>query len=96
MAFLLMFYAIDNKNIPFCLLDSILWFVIAAIIITGIDIPYTLFNGTSGKTEKGIQTITGLIPLYYLFLLFGVIMTIMFVVFGFEEFVNYLKNKREG
>lgn len=91
---ILMLYAISERNIAFCFVSAILWLIIAVFMLQGIEIPYEMYNATSGNIETGVHTIrTNLDALSYLFMLFGLIMFILFVTFLLEFFMDYKKIK---
>lgn len=91
---LLMLYAIGERNIAFCLLSGSLWFTIAVLMLQGVEIPYEIFNATSGNIETGVHVIrTNLDPLSYLFMGIGALMFIVSVTFMLEFFTDYKKIK---
>ena len=89
---LLMIYAIDERRIAFCLLCSIMWLILALLLLQGIEIPYQLYNATATEIQTGVQTIrTNLDPLSYLFMALGAIMFVITVSFMLEAFGDYRK-----
>jgi formate hydrogenlyase subunit 3/multisubunit Na+/H+ antiporter MnhD subunit len=89
---ILMIYAISEKNLPFLLISAILWLILALFIIQGIEIPYEMYNATSGNIETGIHKIqTNLDPLSYLFTAIGLVMFIIFASFTIETMYDYKK-----
>lgn len=89
---ILMIYSIEERRIAFCLLTSILWLILALFTIQGIEIPYQMFNSTSGNIETGVHTIqTNLDPLSYVFMALGIIMFILTITFMLEGFKDYRK-----
>jgi formate hydrogenlyase subunit 3/multisubunit Na+/H+ antiporter MnhD subunit len=94
LAILLMFYAITERSSAFTILASVLWFIIALFVLQGIEIPYEMFNATSGNIETGVHNIqTNLSPLAYLFMGLGTIMFILFVTYTMETLSDYRKIK---
>ena len=103
LAILLMFYSINEKGIAFALIDSILWIILAMFLLQGIEIPYEMFNATSGNIETGVHYIGGgslmdplsssFVPLTYLFSLLGLIMFIVFVYLILETLYDAKKLK---
>ena len=61
-------------------MSILLWFLLAASI-QEIEIPYQMYNGTSGNIETGYHVFSSPISpfMVYLFMGFGAIMTIYFV-----------------
>lgn len=91
---LLMFYSIMEKHITFTVITTVMWFVLALFMLQGIEIPYEMFNATSGNIETGTHVVqTNLIPISYLFMGLGAIMFILFVVFSMETLSDYRKIK---
>lgn len=94
LAILLLFYSISERGIAFTLIDSLLWFILALFLLQGIEVPYEMFNSTSGNIETGVHVIrTNLDPLSYLFMGIGAIMFILFITFAMESFSDYKKIK---
>jgi formate hydrogenlyase subunit 3/multisubunit Na+/H+ antiporter MnhD subunit len=94
LAIILMLYSISERNISFCIIDAILWLILALFMLQGIEIPYEIFNATSGNIETGVHIIqNNLSPLSYLFTGLGAIMFILFVIFGLEYISEYNKMK---
>ena len=91
---LLMFYGIMERSPAFTILSAVLWLILAALLIQGIEIPYEIYNSTSGNIETGVHTIqTNLDPLAYLFMFLAVINFILFATFTLEAFTEYKKLK---
>ena len=89
---ILMIYSIEERRIAFTLLTSILWLTLALFTIQGIEIPYEMYNSTSGNIETGIHTIqTNLDPLSYVFMALAIIMFILTITFMLEGFKDYKK-----
>ena len=86
-----MIYSISERNIAFCLLCGSIWFVIAIFMTTGVEVPYELFNATSGNIETGTHIVAGLEQLSYLFMGLGAIMFIISVTFMLEFLTDYRK-----
>lgn len=83
---ILMFYAIQNRVPYVAILNATIWLVLGLFTLQGIDIPYEMYNPTTGLIETGVHTITSdtLNAFSYLFILLGVIMFIFFVTFTLE------------
>ena len=91
---IILFYGISEQSPTFCLIDTILWLILAVLLLQGIEIPYEMYNATSGNIETGVHTITtNLIPITYLFEGLAAIMFILFIVFTIEAFGDYKRNK---
>jgi formate hydrogenlyase subunit 3/multisubunit Na+/H+ antiporter MnhD subunit len=91
---LLMFYAISERSSAFTVIAATLWFILALFVLQGIEIPYEMYNATSGNIETNIHNIQeNLSPLAYLFMLFGTIMFILFVTYTMETLSDYRKIK---
>lgn len=91
---ILMIYSLRERSIALTLLTAILWLIMALFVLQGIEIPYQLFNSTSGNIETGIQTIqTNLDPLSYLFSGLGTVMFLLTITFLLEGFMDYRKIK---
>jgi len=56
-----------------------------------IEIPYQMYNATSGNIESGYHVFTSPISPFITYLLagFGVIMTIYLVAMVFDKYINY-------
>lgn len=94
-AIIVMLYAMVERSIIFIVLSSCLWIIIAALTIQGIEVPYQMFNATSGNIETGMQTVkTNLEPLAYFFGLLGIIMFIFFVTSTMETLGDYRRMKK--
>lgn len=67
-------------NTGFITMSIILWYLLAASIMQ-IEIPYQMYNGTSGNIETGYHTFSSPVSPYivYLFTAFGSIMMIYFI-----------------
>jgi len=92
LAIVLMIYSISERAIAFLLMDSILWLILGALLLQGVEVPYEMFNSTSGNIETGVHTITtNLDPLSYLLQGIAVIMFLLFIIFIVED---YLENRR--
>jgi len=67
-------------NSTLTMIGIVLWFVLAASIMQ-IEIPYQIYNSTSGNIETGYHMFTSPISPYlvYFFMLFGIIMMIYFL-----------------
>lgn len=91
---ILMIYSINERSIAFTFLTAVLWLILALFMLQGIEIPYEMFNVTSGNIETGIHKIqTNLDPLAYLFMGLGAIMFLLTVTFMLESFSDYRKIK---
>jgi hypothetical protein len=91
-AVILMLYCLIDFNPVFCIVDSIIWILLALFMLQGIETPYTMYNSSSGNIESGLQIVqTNLTPLAYVFMLLGVIMFIMFVTLSFQAFSSRKK-----
>lgn len=91
---ILMFYAITERHLSFTLLSAIIWLILALLTIQGIEVPYEMYNSTSGNIETGVHTIqTNLDPLAYLFMAIGIIMFILFFTFTLEAFQDLKRVK---
>ena len=89
---ILMVYAIEERRIAFCFLTAVLWLILALFLIQGIEVPYEMYNATSGHIETGVHTIqTNLSPLSYLFAGLAIIMFIVTITFILEGFTDYKK-----
>jgi uncharacterized membrane protein len=94
LAILLTIYGINERSIAFTLISAILWLIIALFMLQGIEVPYEMFNATSGNIETGVHVIqTNLDPLSYLFTGFGAILFILSITFMLEAFSDYRKIK---
>lgn len=97
LAILLLFYAISERGIAFTLMDSVLWLILGVLLLQGIEIPYEMFNATSGKIQTGMHNIYGatgnLEPISYLFMGIGTIMFILFISFILETLYDVKKLK---
>jgi len=81
-AFLFMYLAIELQNNTFwcstiILADTFIWFLLAASVLE-IEIPYEMYNATSGQIETGTHIWSSKIApaLVYFFMMFAVIMMI--------------------
>lgn len=93
-AIILLFYAITERSPAFCLLDAILWLILAVILLQGIETPYQMYNASSGNIETGVHTIKdNLIPITYLFEGVAIIMFILFITFAVETLSDHKRNK---
>lgn len=91
---ILMIYAIQDRRIAFTIASGIIWFTIALFILQGIELPYQMYNSTSGNIETGVHTIqTNLDPLAYLFMAFGLILFILSFTYMLESMTDYKKIK---
>ena len=94
LAILLLFYAISERGIAWTLMDSVLWLILGVLLLQGIEVPYEMFNATSGHIETGIHLIqNNLTPLSYLFMGIGLIMFILFISFILETLYDVKKLK---
>jgi len=94
LAILLMFYSITERSIAFTIMTAVLWLIIALFMLQGIEVPYEMFNATSGNIETGVHVIqTNLDPLSYLFMGLGVIMFLLSVTFMMESLSDSRKLK---
>lgn len=81
-------------NTTLCLTAVFLWLLLASSVLT-IEIPYTMYNSSSGNIENGIQ----LYYMYqgpsmvYLFSLFAIILFVYWVAYLFTYVVDRLKEK---
>jgi hypothetical protein len=93
-AIILLIYGLNERSSAFIFIDATLWFIIALFMLQGIEVPYEMYNATSGNIESGVHLIrTNLEPLAYLFMGLGAIMFILFVTFTLEIFTDYKKIK---
>ena len=91
---IVMFHAITERSIASAILSASLWLIISLFMLQGIEIPYEMFNATSGNIETGVHTIqTNLDPLAYLFMGLGAIMFILSVTLMMEALSDYKKIK---
>ena len=91
---LLTLYAVEEESTAFCIITAILWLITALLIIQGVEIPYEMYNASSGNIETGVHTIqTNLTPLSYLFMGFGAIMFVLSFSFAFTDFMEYKRTK---
>lgn len=94
-AIILMLYSIMERSPAFTIITAVLWLIIAAFMLQGVEVPYEMFNATSGNIESGVHNIqNNLIPLSYLFMGLGAIMFLLFVTFAMEMFTDYKKMRR--
>jgi formate hydrogenlyase subunit 3/multisubunit Na+/H+ antiporter MnhD subunit len=94
-AIILMLYSIMERSPAFSIMTSVLWLIIALFMLQGVEVPYEMFNATSGNIESGVHLIqTNLDPLSYLFMGLGAIMFLLFVTFAMEMFTDYKKMRR--
>lgn len=92
-AIILMLYSISERQLAFLIIGATLWFIIALFMLQGVEVPYEMFNATSGNIESGVHTIqTNLEPLAYLFMGLGTIMFLLFVTYSMEIFSSKKKN----
>ena len=91
-AIILMLYSITERSPAFVIITAILWLVIALFMLQGVEVPYQMYNATSGNIESGVHVIqTNLDPLAYLFMGIAAIMFILFVTFAMEMFTDHNK-----
>lgn len=91
-AIILMLYSIMERSPAFSIMTSVLWLIIALFMLQGVEVPYEMFNATSGNIESGVHNIqTNLDSLSYLFMGLGAIMFLLFVTFAMEMFTDYKK-----
>ena len=94
-AIILMFYSIGERSPAFIIIDAVLWLILALLILQGVELPYEMYNATSGNIEIGVHNIqANLQPLAYLFMGLGALMFILFVTVAMESFTDYKKNNR--
>lgn len=94
LAIILMVYSISERGIAWVLMDAIFWLILGVFLLQGIEVPYEMFNSTSGNIETGVHTITtNLDPLSYLFMGIAVIMFILFISFILETLYDVKKTK---
>ena len=87
---ILMIYGIKERGMAFTMLSGVIWLLIGLFVIQGVEMPYTMFNATSGNIETGVQTIqTNLDPLAYLFMAIGLIMFILSFTYMLESLSDY-------
>jgi formate hydrogenlyase subunit 3/multisubunit Na+/H+ antiporter MnhD subunit len=92
---ILLLYSIPEKNLPLLLISAITWLILALFLLQGIEIPYEMFNATSGNIETGIHKIqTNLDPLAYLLMALGLVTFIIFASFTIETMYDYNKIRR--
>jgi len=91
---ILMIYSLTERNIALVFLTAVLWLILALFILQGIEVPYEMYNASSGNIETGSHLYRDdLSPLSYLFSALGIIMFILFVTFTLEGFADYKKIK---
>ena len=89
---ILMLYATQERSIAYTLSAGIIWLILALFIVQGIEIPYEMYNATSGHIETGVHTIrTYLDPLSYLFGAFGLIMFVLGFTYMLEAMTDMKK-----
>jgi len=93
MAFMLMLFAISNRNNVLSIVDFMLWLILALIPLQGIEVPYQMYNATAGKIETGMQTIT--LNLMYISLVFMALAIVMFIFFMIYTFEYSFKTRYE-
>lgn len=94
---ILMLYSISERNIAFCVMTAMLWYLLALFILQGIEVPYEFYDTNTATVVEGVHLIqANLIYLSYLFVGMGSLMTILFVTFALEYLTDFknLKNKR--
>jgi len=76
----------------FVLLDTVIWFILAASILE-VEVPYEMYNATSGQIETGIHTVTSKVApeMVYFFQMMAVIMFVISVFISFMGISGYLK-----
>lgn len=88
----------DNAfwNISFITVGCVLWLILALSVME-IEIPYEFYNATSGNLETGYHLYTSPISPYltYLFLLFFILNLIYLIAMVFDKWYNY-KNWHGG
>jgi len=82
-ALIMTLIAYENSDSVFALIGSITWFV-AALGTLEIEIPYQMFNATSGVIETGTHVFENLWGISYLFMGLGVVTFIGFSVYTLE------------
>ena len=93
-AIILTLYSITERSIAFTLITAILWLIISLFMLQGIEVPYEMYNATSGNIETGVHKIqTNLDPLAYLFMGWGAIMFIISITFMMESLMDYKRTK---
>ena len=93
-AIILTLYSMAERSIAFTLITAILWLIIALFMLQGIEVPYEMYNSSSGNIETGVHTIrTNLDPLAYLFMGFGAIMFILTISFMMESLMDYKRTR---
>ena len=89
---ILMIYSIQERRIALVFTTAVIWLTLALFIIQGIEIPYEMYNATSGNIETGTHNIqTNLTPLAYLFIGFAVVMFSLFATYTLEAMYDYKK-----
>jgi len=98
-AILLLTLSLEHEKNPFWNLvaittDAALWFILALGVIE-IELPYQIYNSSSGNVEEGVHIFTSIYSIYisYVFMLFGVIMFIYLVVMIFDKYTSWVKGK---
>jgi formate hydrogenlyase subunit 3/multisubunit Na+/H+ antiporter MnhD subunit len=85
-AIILMIYSLEERRIALLMLDAGLWLIIALFMIQGVEIPYEMFNATSGNIQTGIHKIqTNLDVLAYVFMGLGLLMFIATITMALES-----------
>lgn len=93
-AIIMMIYSIMERSPAFVIITAVLWLIIALFMLQGIEVPYQMYNATSGNIESGMHNIqNNLIPLAYLFMGLGAIMFLLFVTFAMEAFTDYKRTR---
>jgi hypothetical protein len=82
--------------IMFLILDSIIWYLIAGAVIE-IEIPWQMFNGTSGNIETGVHMFTTKV-VYEVSLFCNMMGTLMMIygAYAVFELFRELYNERTG
>lgn len=76
---IMMLLAYLHRDPVFALISSITW-VVSGLGSLEIEVPYQMYNVSSQQIETGIQTIESLSGIGLLFMGFGVVMFVSFVI----------------
>ena len=102
LAFMLMLLGIDKfkeKNylwsFTFTLVSTVIWYILAASIMEA-EVPYEMFNATSGNIETGVHVYTSKVApeMVYFFMMMAVINLIFTVLQVFVVAGSIFKERR--
>lgn len=101
MAILFMFGSIEKMrehdwfwSFIFTLLGTVVWFILAASILE-VEVPYEIYNATSGNIETGVHTVTSKVApeMVYFFQMMALVMLVINVAVLFLGISDFLKKK---